>query len=58
MPFSELVAIKENAKRMAEEDQSKPLTVCPYDDEPLQYNEKRGILFCPWGDFQVTQRQT
>lgn len=52
MSFTELIAIKDAARKMAEEDRRAEAGKCPNDGDTLVYNEKRNESACPWGDYQ------
>lgn len=52
MAWTDLIAIKDEAKAMRRADREKPIVECPRCGEPLQV---RGEVYnCPWGHF--TQR--
>jgi hypothetical protein len=50
--WEQLIEQRKEAIAMRLEDMRKPIIECPYDGEPLKFNEKRQIWFCPCGDFQ------
>lgn len=51
MSWAELIAIRDEARRMAREDADKPLVDCPNDGTRLVFNAKRRAWGCPSGDF-------
>lgn len=52
MSWQQLIEQARDGRTMLAEDKAKPIVECPYDGEPLKYNEKRHIWFCPLGDYQ------
>lgn len=52
MSNQQLIDIIAESRAMLKEDKRKPIVECPNDGEPLAYNEKRRIWFCPLGDYQ------
>lgn len=53
MSWAQLQAILKEARETAADERRKPPVACPNDGEPLKYHPRKGLLFCPWGDFQV-----
>lgn len=54
MSFQELIAIRDEARQMAQEDQAKPMVDCPIDGATLQFNPKRNIWNCPMGNYSIS----
>ena len=56
MSWEQAMAIQVERRQLAEKFRSSPPVSCPYCGIPLEYNQRRGILFCRAGDFQTTMR--
>ena len=54
MSYEQLIAISQEARELREQEAREAPTACPVHGVPLLYNARRGILFCPDGDFQTT----
>ena len=50
-------AILEEARQIQREEAAKTPVACPLCGEPLDYNEKRGLLDCPLGHYRVSGRK-
>jgi len=55
MTFAQLIAIKEEAKKMRAEDRAKPLVDCPVCGHTLDENA-RGEVNCAFGHFRQQGR--
>lgn len=51
MSWEQLRSIYLEAEAYARNEQTQPPSACPYDGEPLDA-VGRGILHCPWGDYE------
>lgn len=53
MSWAQLGAILREARETAADERRKPPVACPYDGTPLKYHPRKGLLFCPNGDYRV-----
>jgi hypothetical protein len=56
MGWEQLIAISKEAREERERERSEPPSACPNDGEPLEYDEKRGVLHCPFDGYTVAGR--
>lgn len=53
MSYYDLLAIRDEAKLLADEQRRQPVLACPIDGEPLKFNSK-GIGNCPFGNYRTS----
>lgn len=56
MSFTQLQAILKEGREEAVRQAAEPPVDCPNDGEPLLFDEKRGILWCPFDGWQTSGR--
>jgi len=54
--WAQLIAIKEEMRRTAQEERERDPVACPNCGQPLEYHAGKNMLHCPSGDFQVYAR--